>query len=161
MATTSTAPIKQEDGAPGSPSPMQPSALEPGTISRKRPEPQCAMVPFAGSSTDAPRPAKKAKTITKHLEAPRARVALATDSCVTLSVVLPQSQKLVELELKFVELALNSAGVAVPVRSMPPIKIDLREHNDESVLVKLPGLKLSKSCAGFPSNPAFHIPDGR
>ena len=160
MATTSTAPIKQEDGAPGSPSPMQPSALEPGTISRKRPEPQCAMVPFAGSSTDAPRPAKKAKTITKHLEAPRARVALATDSCVTLSVVLPQSQKLVELELKFVD---NCAGVAMPNwrPTIKSVKLPLSEHNDESILVKLPGLKLSKSCAGFPSNPAFHMPDGR
>ena len=63
MATTSTAPIKQEVGAPGSPSPMQPSALEPGTISRKRPEPQGAIVPFAGSSTDVP--AKKARTIKK------------------------------------------------------------------------------------------------
>ena len=152
---TSTAPIKQEDGAPGSPSPMQPSALEPGTISRKRPEPQGAMVPFAGSSTDSP--TKKARTIRKPLEAPRARVALATESCVMLSVVLPQSQKLVELELKLME---NSAGVAVPRPAL--IKLDLSEHTDESVLVKLPGLKLSKSCAGFPSNPgAFHIPDGR
>ena len=49
---------------------MQPSALEPGTISRKRPEPQGAIVPFAGSSTDVP--AKKARTIKKTLQAPRA-----------------------------------------------------------------------------------------
>ena len=118
----------------GSPSPMQPSASEPGTSSRKRPEPQGAMVLFAGSSTDSP--TKKARTIRKPLEAPRARVALATESCVMLSVVLPQSQKLVELELKLME---NSAGVAVP---RPPIKLDLSEHNDESVLVKLTGLKL-------------------
>ena len=114
------------------------------------------MVPFAGSSTDVP--AKKARTIKKTLQAPRARVALATESCVTLSVVLPPSQALVELELKFME---NSAGVAVPRPTIKSVKLPLSEHNDESVLVKLPGLKLSKSCAGFPSNPAFHIPDGR
>ena len=76
----------------------------------------------------------------------------------TLSVVLPQSQKLDELELKFIE---NSAGVAVPRPPIKFVKLDLREHNNESVLVKLTGLKLSKSCAGFPSNPAFHMPDGR
>ena len=76
----------------------------------------------------------------------------------TLSVVLPTSQALVELELKFME---NSAGVAVPRPTIKSVKLPLSEHNDESVLVKLPGLKLSKSCAGFPSNPAFHIPDGR
>ena len=83
---------------------------------------------------------------------------MATESCVTLSVVLPPSQALVELELKFME---NSAGVAVPRPTIKSVKLPLSEHNDESVLVKLPGLKLSKSCAGFPSNPAFHMPDGR
>jgi len=135
---------------------MQTSVLEPGTISRKRPEPQGAIVPFAGSSTDVP--AKKARTIRKALQAPRARVALATESCVMLSVVLPPSQKLVELELKFMD---NSAGVAVPRPPIKVLKIPLREHSDALILVPLTELKLSKSCAGFPSNPAFHIPDGR
>ena len=142
-------PIKQEEGALDGPCLMEEGALEP--VSRKRLELQDSAVPFAGCSTDVP--AKKARTAAR-LEPPRARFALATESCVTLSVVLPQTQKLVELELKFVmDKSAGPAGVAV--KAPPPIKLDLNDSG-ASVLVKLPGMKLSKSCAGSPSNPAFH-----
>ena len=152
-------PIKQEEGALDGPDPMQEGALEPGTSSRKRLELQDSVVPSAGCSTDVP--AKKART-TARLEPPRARFALATESCVTLSVVLPQTQKLVELELKFV-MDKGAGGTSgrwlegVAAKAPPPIKLDLKDSG-ASVLVKLPGLKLSKSCAGLPSNPACHTP---
>ena len=131
------------DEGPGAPSPMQEEQPSP---SCKRPAPETppgALAPTAGSETSnkkAKRPARPPP-----LDGPKASFALATESSITLAVVLPDpssGSELVELVLKFVD------DDKFPAGRPDTVKVDNKQElKNPCILVKLSGLKLGHSCA--------------
>lgn len=135
---------------PGAPSPMQ--AEQAGASCGKRPAPETpprALAPAAGGSTEKSN--KRAKKTA--LAGPRASFALATESSITLAVVLPprsSGSQLVELVLKFVEDRGAGAGKSAAPKTQT-VKVDDKQRlNTTCILVKLPDLKLGHSCALAP-----------
>ena len=132
------------DEGPGAPSPMQEEQPSP---SCKRPAPETppgALAPTAGSTETSNKKAKRPGR-TPPLDGPRASFALATESSITLAVVLPDpssGSELVELVLKFVD------DDKFPAGRPDTVKVDNKQElKNPCILVKLSGLKLGHSCA--------------
>ena len=130
------------DEGPGAPSPMQEE--QPGPSSGKRPAPETppgALAPTAGSTETSNKKAKRPGRIPP-LGGPRASFALATESSITLAVVLPDpssGSELVELVLKFVDDKCPGGPKTVKVD-------DKQELKNLCILVQLSSLNLGHSC---------------